>query len=130
VLFRSVILFSDQLWSSTHDLRKASPSNVANLRTWISGHRPNGGTELAPAIHEALALDERGDPRGALDADSVIVLCDGETAEGPGWVRGLLEHVNGERCVVFYCVQIGGSGDGALEALARLSGGQYVQALD
>ncbi|MCC6406841.1 MAG: VWA domain-containing protein [Planctomycetes bacterium] len=125
-----VILFSDETWSSSRELKKAVPQNIASLRNWLSGHRPGGGTELQPAIREALAVDERGALLGALDADSVVVLCDGQTAEGPAWVEPFLESVNPERCIVFYCVQIGGGGDGTLATLALRSGGQFVQSMD
>jgi Mg-chelatase subunit ChlD len=125
-----VILFSDQTWSSSRELREATPRNVAALETWLGGHSPNGGTELEPAIREALAVDARGTPRGPLDADTIVVLCDGETSEGRGWVRSLIESANAERCVVFCCVQIGSAGDGTLADLARLSGGQFVQSMD
>jgi hypothetical protein len=57
----------------------------------------------------------------------VIVLCDGETAESQQWVRPLLERVNQDACLVFHCVQIGSAGDGTLQRLAELSGGEFVQ---
>jgi Mg-chelatase subunit ChlD len=125
-----VILFSDDTWSSSRELRQATPANVATLRNWLSGHKPGGGTLLQPAIRQAMGVDEHGRLVGELDADAVVVLCDGQTAEGPVWVRPFLESANAERCLVFYCVQIGGAGDGTLAELARTTGGEYVQSMD
>ncbi len=42
-------------------------------------------------------------------------------------VEPLLARVGAEACVVFHCVQIGAGGDGTLEALARLTGGEYLR---
>lgn len=125
-----VVLFSDQTWSQSRDLRRATPQSIASLKNWLSGQAPAGGTELRPAIQDALGVDERGRLVGELEADSVVVLCDGLTAEGPSWVRPFLESVNSERCVVFYAVQIGGGGDGTLNELAQRTGGQFVQSMD
>ena len=88
---------------------------------------PQGTTELEPAVREALRLDREGRPDlSELEADTVVVLCDGATAEGPAWVAPLLSGPNQEACVVFHCVQIGGGGDGTLEALAEGTGGTFV----
>ncbi|MCE9595961.1 MAG: VWA domain-containing protein [Planctomycetes bacterium] len=125
-----VVLFSDDTWSSSRELRQATPTNIATLRNWLSGHKPGGGTLLQPAIRQAMGVDEHGKLAGEVEADAVVVLCDGQTAEGPVWVRSFLESVNAERCLVFYCVQIGGAGDGTLSELARATGGQYVQSMD
>ena len=57
----------------------------------------------------------------------MIVLCDGETAEGPGWVKSFLERVNALARICFHGVQIGGGGDGTLELLAQGSGGEFVR---
>ena len=62
-----------------------------------------------------------------LEADTVIVLCDGETEEGPGWVEPFLRSVNQRARVVFHCVRIGAAGDGTLEKLAGGSGGDFVR---
>jgi hypothetical protein len=76
-----------------------------------------------------LRLDRSGTPNlERLEEDTVIVLCDGATAEGPGWVAPLLERVGAASAVAFHCVQLGsGGGDGALRLLAELSGGEYVE---
>ncbi|MCK6447336.1 MAG: VWA domain-containing protein [Planctomycetes bacterium] len=125
-----VIVFSDENWSSSREMKAATPRNVAALERWLAGQRPGGGTQLAPAVRAALSVDDHQRLVGELEADSVVILCDGQTAEGPGWVQPFLEAVNGERCVVFYGVQIGSVGDGTLEGLARASGGEFVVSLD
>jgi hypothetical protein len=57
----------------------------------------------------------------------LIVLCDGVTAEGLGWFRAASSRRTSARSSSFHCVQIGRQGNGTLEALARGSGGQFVQ---
>lgn len=126
-----VIQFSSGLRISSAQLEAATPVQINSTRSWMLYRGPDGGTELEPAVREAMELDARGRPDlDALEADTVVVLCDGETAEGPGWVRGLLEGPNQEAALVFHCVQIGGGGDGTLEALAKGSGGSYLVVTD
>jgi hypothetical protein len=95
---------------------------------WLAGQRPGGGTMLENAIHRALRIGPDGMPDFAvLEADTVIVLCDGETAEGPGWVDPFLVSANQRARVVFHCVKIGAGGDGTLEKLAQGTGGDFVR---
>ena len=123
-----VVIFSSGFSSSTSALQPANERNLASLERWLSSRSPGGGTELRPAIEEAIELTPSGRcDLARLEADSVVVLCDGETAEGPLWVQPLLERVNGEACLIFHAVQIGGAGDGTLEALAEHTGGQHVR---
>jgi Mg-chelatase subunit ChlD len=123
-----VILFGSGFASSSSALQPANERNLAALERWLGSRTPGGGTELRPAIEEAIALTPSGRcDLALLEADSVVVLCDGETAEGPLWVQPLLERVNGEACLVFHAVQIGGAGDGTLEALAEQTGGQHLR---
>jgi Mg-chelatase subunit ChlD len=122
-----VILFSSGLRISGARLEAATAAQIASTRAWMLYRGPDGGTELEPAVREAMRLDARGRPDlEALEADTVVVLCDGETAEGPGWVRALLEGPNQEAALRFHCVQIGGGSDGTLEALAAGSAGSYL----
>jgi len=124
-----VVLFSDgvQVWRDT--LSPATPAALAEALTWAGYQKPDGGTELRPAIESVLRLDRSGNPNlERLEEDTVIVLCDGATAEGSGWVAPLLDRVGAASAVAFHCVQIGsGGGDGALRRLAELSGGEYVE---
>ncbi len=124
----SVILFHEypEEWRPT--LLDANPENKKSARVWLTGNHPGGGTALQGAIARALRIAPDGTPDLAvLEADTVIVLCDGETAEGPGWVEPFLRAANQRARVVFHCVQIGASGDGTLEKLAAGSGGDFVR---
>ena len=98
------------------------------LGRWLGGKFPDGGTQLYLGIATALGLDREGrvDPE-RLEADTVIVLCDGRTAGGGDWVTSWLERVNDEAQLVFHCVQIGHGGDGTLERLAAGTGGEFVR---
>jgi len=124
----SVLLFSSDLEEWKSSLQPASDSSLAAVERWLRYRSPHGGTFLEPAIERVLRLDDRGRPDlGRLEADSVIVLCDGATAEGPDWIPALIERTGDDTCVAFHGVQVGPGGDGALELLAQLSGGDFVQ---
>ncbi len=60
----------------------------------------------------------------------MIVLCDGETAEGPSWVGPFLRRVNDDARIVFHSVQLGQGGDGTLELLASQTGGDFQRVED
>jgi uncharacterized protein with von Willebrand factor type A (vWA) domain len=121
-----VVLFADKVQAWKDVLQPATPENIASAELWAAERHPDGGTELREAVESVLRLDRRGTPDLArLEEDTVIVLCDGATAEGPQWVKSLFERVGAQCCVAFHCVQIGAGGDGTLEDLARWSGGEY-----
>ncbi len=124
-----VVLFSSSLEVWKDELVLATPAAIGEALHWAGYHKPDGGTELRPAIEHVLRLDRQGEPALArLEEDTVIVLCDGATAEGPNWIEPLLERVGPATCVAFHCVLIGrGGGDGALRVLAEQSGGAYVE---
>lgn len=124
-----VVLFSDDVHVWKPSLVYATPAAVGEALHWAAERQPKGGTELRPAIEHVLRLGRDGEPDlDKLEEDTVIVLCDGATAEGPGWVEPLIERVGPLCCVAFHCVQIGGGGgDGVLRQLAERSGGDYVE---
>jgi hypothetical protein len=124
-----LVLFSTGIQVWRDDLTPATPAAIADALNWAGYRKPDGGTELRPAVEHVLRLGRDGRPDLAkLEEDTVIVLCDGATAEGSGWVEPLLERVGAEACLTFHCVMIGrGSGDGTLSALAERSGGDYVE---
>ena len=125
-----VVVFSTEYDAWKERLQPATKSNLRSAERWLRYRPPNGGTYLEPAVREVLRLDEEGRPDlRRLEADTVIVLCDGETSEGPGWVQALLEGPNEDAALAFHSVQIGGGDDGTLEALARGSGGDFVRVL-
>jgi hypothetical protein len=124
----SVVLFHDYPEEWRPLLVDASAENMKSARAWLGATRPGGGTELQGAIARAMRLGPDGTTDLALlEADTVIVLCDGATAEGPDWVERFLKTVNLRARVVFHCVQIGAGGDGTLEKLASGSGGDFVR---
>ncbi len=123
-----VLIFSDETVAWSDQMRFASPTNLAALRAWMQARRPRGATHLKPGIEAAMRLDARGIVDLArLEADTVIVLCDGATEEGPQWVAPLLDSQNERACLVFHCIQIGAGGDGTLELLAMRTGGEFVR---
>jgi len=124
----NVILFSGAPLLSSPQLVVATPEALETARRALLRRPPDGGTNLRPAIEVALALDREGRAvPERLEADTIVVLCDGRTAEGPDWVRPLFERVHAALPVVIHCAQIGTGGDGTLEELARLTGGEFVR---
>ncbi len=124
----NVVLFSSEPLLSSRELQSATPARIGAARRSLLARAVDGGTQLRPAIELALAVGRDGRPDlDALEADTVIVLCDGATAEGPSWVEPFLERVNAEARVVFHCVLLGTAGDGTLETLAERTGGDLVR---
>jgi hypothetical protein len=123
----NVVIFHDYAEAWRPKLVAATADNRRNAREWLS-KRPNGGTQLRSGIERAMFIGPDGNADLAqLESDTIIVLCDGETAEGPAWVAPFLERVNSHARVMFHGVQIGSRGDGTLEKLAEGSGGQFVR---
>lgn len=123
-----IVLFNDDGVRWRSGLNAATAANVARAEKWLRKKRPGGGTNLYAGLQKALRLDRGGRiDLDRVDADTVIVLCDGETAEGSSWVRPWLSANNEAAQLVFHCVQIGSGGDGTLEALAEGTGGDFVR---
>ena len=89
-----VVLFDSALHIWKDQLQIANTTNVGAASAWISYQRPLGGTVLRTAVESVLRLRSDGtlDMR-KLEEDTVIVLCDGATTDGPSWVEGLIERV-------------------------------------
>ena len=124
----NVVIFHDyaEVWRPT--LVDAGAENRKAARDWLLAHHPGGSTELRSGIDRALMIDKSGAvDLVLLEADTVIVLCDGATDEGSQWVVPFMKRVNASARVVFDCVEIGNEGDGTLPKLARESGGEYVR---
>jgi len=121
-----VILFSDRARRFRGELVTAQEKNLQSLAKWIRSNGPDGGTHLRPSIDMAMS---REDP-AALEADTIIVLCDGETVEGGAWVAPFIRSENDKARVRFHAVQLGGRSDGALEALCSHTDGDYVEVRD
>jgi len=123
----SVAMFNAKGYAWRSRLQPASDGNLELARHWLEGNPPEGSTYLFEGLRTGLSLDSHGRiPLERCEADTVIVLCDGATAEGPGWVARWLAEENEGAQLVFHCVLIGGEGDGTLEALAKGSGGEFV----
>lgn len=123
----NVVLFSDKAREWRHELSPADERTVKSARSWVRSTGAKGGTHLRDGVMKAMHVDARGKlDLEALEADTVIVLCDGETAEGPAWVASFLRNQNDDARIVFYAVQVGGSSDGTLEALCEATGGEFL----
>lgn len=122
----SVVLFSNNASVWRTKLQPATKGNIRSVKKWISTRGPDGGTMLRRGIFEALQVDKRGSvDLESLEADTIVVLCDGATTEGRGWVTPFLDRNNRQARLRFHCVQIGSGGDGTLEALAEETGGDF-----
>lgn len=123
----NVVLFSDDVQAWRNRLGKATPANLRAVRSWLLKRTPEGGTQLRIGLHRALRLKSNGRvDTERLETDTLVVLCDGETSEGPSWVAPVLRTINDEARIVIHGVQIGDEGDGTLERLAQISGGRFV----
>ncbi len=124
----NVVLFHERAERWRRQAGSATSVNVKAVRAWLLAHAPDGDTHLRRGIHAALGTDEAGGLRPErLDFDTIVVLCDGATAEGAAWVEPALGPLVARARVRFHCVQIGSGGDGTLEALASESGGNFVR---
>ncbi len=124
----ALVLFSDSGSRWPGGLSPVTPAALNNAQRWLERNRPKGGTRLFEGLRAALELDRSGHLKpDRLEVDTVIVLCDGATAEGPDWVRPWIRRENEQAQVVFHCVQIGHTGNGTLEELAAASGGDFVR---
>lgn len=123
----SVVTFSDRASTWQGRLKPATLANIRSAAGWVLSQGARGGTKLRAGVLAAMHVDDRGRiDLEALEADTVIVLCDGATEEGPEWVEPLLRRVNAEARLVFHAVQIGRGGDGTLQALCELTGGKFA----
>lgn len=123
-----LVLFSNETLQWKSRLQQASERNIESATKWLMDNGPAGGTQLRDAIEQAIALKPNGtiDLR-RLEADTMIVLCDGDTDTGSDWVAPTISKANEEAQLVFHCVQIGSEGDGTLETLSEITGGTFIQ---
>jgi len=125
-----VVVFHDfaEIWRD--DLVRADEESRRAVRMWLE-QKPRGGTQLRAGVERLFGQvlgqgANRTPDLTRIDVDTVIVLCDGATSEGPAWVPGFLSRVNARTRILFHAVQIGAEGDGTLERLAQGSGGEFV----
>jgi uncharacterized protein with von Willebrand factor type A (vWA) domain len=114
-----VVLFDGDAERWRGHLVEARGGAVREARGWSLRHPPGGGTRLRDAVESALEV--------APDADTLVVLCDGRTDEGPHWVVPTLRRLEASRGLVVHAVRVGAAGDGTLEALTRETGGDLVR---
>ena len=124
----NVLTFDDgpRRWRS--ELEAATPGNLRSARSWLLARGPSGGTYLRAGFEEAIGLGSDGElDLDEMEADTLIILCDGQTAEGASWVRPLLERIQLEARWLIHTVQLGSFGDDTLELLSELTGGDHVR---
>jgi len=124
----NVVLFDDkpQRWQGR--LQSATPGRLKSVRSWLLARPPGGGTYLRRGVESAIGLEtgQRIDV-SKTEADTLIVLCDGQTAEGSAWVNPMLRQAHSRTRWLVHCVQLGAFGDDTLEILARMTGGDHVR---
>ncbi len=122
----NVVIFGDRASSWRTKLQSTTRTNLSAARKWLSKKSPDGGTFLRDGIHKAVRVNRRGElDVDNLETDTIVVLCDGATTEGSGWVKPFLKRNNQEARITFHCIQIGPGGDGTLELLASETGGDF-----
>lgn len=123
-----LVLFSSDSVRWKRKLVEAKPQTLKQARKWLFARAPKGGTFLRTGVEAAVGVSRRGElDLKHLEADTIIVLCDGATQGGSGWVQEWVKRYNWEAQLVFHSVQIGSSGDGTLEKLASSTGGDMVR---
>lgn len=124
----NLVLFSDGAMTWRRTLQPANKSNLTAARAWAERRPPEGGTHLRTGVENALRLRHDGSvDLSRLDADTLVVLCDGRTDEGTAWVAPTMRRVNPKARVVIHGVQIGDGGDDTLRLLASITGGRFVE---
>ncbi len=113
-----VVLFSSEI-SMPRTLEgwtRAKPSTTSTLIRWLNQVDPGGGTQPAPAFHQAFSLDRR--------PDAIFFLTDGLM---PPDIASIVADLNGRgRRVVINTIAFGDpAGQDQLKEIARQSGGVY-----
>lgn len=121
----NVVLFNSLPVSASSSMLPATAKNLERIRSSLLARQPEGNTNLRPAIELALGFEDGYDPEG-VEVDTIVVLCDGETARGRRWVVPFIDRMRAEVRVIFHCVLLATEGDGALDALARETGGELL----
>ena len=124
----NVVVFEERarIWKSR--MQPATRAHLREVRSWVLKHPPGGGTNLRNALFKALVMDAKGHPTEASrEVDTLVVLCDGKTEEGPDWTRRFLEQLGPTYRWIIHGVQIGQEGDGSLEQLTQGTGGDFVR---
>ena len=123
----NVVLFNSVSLVASTELIQATAENLERIRSNLLERHPEGNTLLRPAIEAALSARNGVVDPDEVEVDTIVVLCDGETASGPRWVVPFLDRIRAEVRVVFHCVLLATDGDGTLEALTRETGGELLR---
>jgi hypothetical protein len=120
-----IVLFDVDARAWRPQLQRATESARETALAWLRDQRPEGGTNLEAGVALACAL---GAPAGEVftEADTLVLLCDGETA-GESWIEPWLARVNSRARLCVHGVQIGTGGDRSLERLARATSGSFTR---
>lgn len=126
-VFRLALFSSGAKVYNTVPNRTDERGREAAMR-WMDRQKPDGGTVLSSGMDKLVKRDDEGRVElEKLGFDTLIVLCDGATAEGRSWARSWLRAYNTDAQLVIHAVQIGSGAAHALETLAEGSGGQFVR---
>jgi von Willebrand factor type A domain len=124
----NLVLFADGASAWRRDLQPADKAHLRSVRGWALRRPPQGGTQLRHGVELGMGLKTDGAlDLDKLEADTLVVLCDGQTSDGKNWVLPVLRRVNPRARIVIHGVQIGDGGDGTLELLAETTGGDFVR---
>lgn len=120
-----IVLFDIDARAWRPQLQRATDAARETALQWLRDQRPEGGTNLEAGVALASALGAPdGEPFTA--ADTLVLLCDGETA-GESWIEPWLTRVNSRARLCVHGVQIGTGGDRSLERLARATSGSFTR---
>ncbi|TAJ16429.1 MAG: VWA domain-containing protein, partial [Planctomycetota bacterium] len=121
----NVIVFHSEARAWRTKLAVASKTSQREALQWLEGQSPGGATDLQAGLDLVQPRDADGKVKWTeLEADTVVVLCDGQ-AQRPRSVETWLNENNPLGLLRICCVQIGNSGNGQLEELASGSGGTF-----
>lgn len=127
----SVTLFSDRARTWRQRLTVADERSLDTLAAWLELREPDGGTLLEKGLEAATGVSIDGDWKPEqLEADTVVILCDGETLEDAAWAEKWLQSTNGTAQLIYNGIQLGNDRGTAMETLARRTGGDFVRRSD
>lgn len=127
-----VVLFERGVRRFGGGLARADATSRAAVRAWVAAREPSGETNLFDALREAFRLASGLDgplpPAGG--ADTVFLLTDGKPTTGgvvsPDRILDAVQRWNRAARLTVHCVGVGAHDAALLEALATMTGGQYV----
>ena len=111
---------------------RASQDRIGKAKGWIGKITPDGNTNLAGSLLEAMANTRPGKaPRDEAIADTIVVLSDGAPNCGPiAYEANLLKELkrqNRDRMVTIHTIFLGVDGDEQfMRSLAEDHGGKFV----